>query len=315
MKISRHLSAAFRTSIRTVVSCTAFWMAQSPVLPVSLQSPLLAQSAEQASDTERPRARIDGDAQLTAPVGMFAPISQVYFPGTELMPDPGIGAAAGLMVIRVDGVYPHGDGFRYDLSWSGERPGEFDLTQWLRRRDGTPTTDLPALPVKVTSLLAPERFTPNDLRPPAGGWVGGYRVMLALLGVFWLAGLAALLWFRPKAPGTGAAQSSGRSRLEQIRGQLEAVLGRGELSTADKASLETLIMGFWREQRKLTALEPAALLQTLLADPDSGPLLRQLERWLYDRPQRADSAELQDLLLPLQKLVEQSEQSTERAVR
>ena len=315
MKISRHLSAAFRTSIRTVVSCTAFWMAQSPVLPVPLQSPLLAQSAEQASDTERPRARIDGDAQLTAPVGMFAPISQVYFPGTELMPDPGIGAAAGLMVIRVDGVYPHGDGFRYDLSWSGERPGEFDLTQWLRRRDGTPTTDLPALPVKVTSLLAPERFTPNDLRPPAGGWVGGYRVMLGLLGVFWLAGLAALLWFRPKAPGTGAAQSSGRRRLEQIRGQLEAVLGRGELSTADKASLETLIVGFWREQRKLTALEPAALLQTLLADPDSGPLLRQLERWLYDRPQRADSAELQDLLLPLQKLVEQSEQSTERAVR
>lgn len=311
MKLSRRLPAVFRT----IIFCSAFWATQCQFLPVPVQSLLFAQSVEQDSAPERPRARIDGDAQLTAPVGMFAPISQVYFPGTELIPDPGTGAAAGLMVIRVDGVYPHGDGFRYDLSWSGERPGEFDLTQWLRRRDGTPTTDLPALPVKVTSLLAPERFTPNDLRPPASGWVGGYRVLLGLLGFFWLAGLAALLWFRPKAPGTEAALSSGRTRLEQIRGQLEAVLGRGELCTADKASLETLIVGFWREQRQLTALEPADLLQTLLNDPDSGPLLRQLERWLYDRPQRADSAELQDLLLPLQKLVEQSEQSAEGAGR
>jgi len=301
--------------MRTAVSCTAFWTAQGQVLPVPFQSPLYAQAAEQASAAARPQARIDGDATLSAPVGMFAPISQVYFPGTELIPDPGTGAAAGLMVIRVDGVYPHGDGFRYDLSWSGEKPGEFDLTQWLRRRDGTPTTDLPALSVKVTSLLAPERFTPNDLRPPASGWVGGYRVLLGLLSVFWLAGLAALFWFRPKGTRSGSAQSTGRSRLEQIRTQLETVLGRGELSTADKASLETLIVGFWREQRKLTALEPATLLHTLLADPDSGPLLRQLERWLYDRPQRADSAELQDLLLPLQKLVEQSEQSVEGTSR
>jgi hypothetical protein len=74
-----------------------------------------------------------------------------------------------------------------------------------------------------------------------------------------------------------------------------------------------LIVGFWREQRKLAELEPAVLQQTLLSDPESGPLLRQLERWLYDRPQRGDAAELADLLLPLQQLVERSEQSTERA--
>ncbi|MFM7058961.1 MAG: hypothetical protein ACKO2P_18785 [Planctomycetota bacterium] len=277
--------------------------------------PAAATNAVAADRPARPRARIDGDAQLAAPVGMVAPIRQVFFPGTELIPDPGSGPAAGLMVVRMDGVYPHGDGFRYDVSWSGEKPGEFDLTQWLRRKDGTSTADLPELPVKVTSLLAPERFTPNDLRPPSGGWVGGYRVLLGLLGFFWLAGLAALLWFRPKASGTGSDPSTGRSRLEQIRGQLEAVLGRGELSTADKASLETLIVGFWREQRRLTALEPAILLQTLLADPESGPLLRQLERWLYDRPQRADAAELQDLLAPLQRLVDQSEQSVDRSSR
>lgn len=273
----------------------------------------VAQSADPSEPAERPQARIDGDAELTAPVGMFAPITQVFFPGTELIPDPGTGSAAGLIVIRIDGVYPHGDGFRYNITWSGEKPGEFDLTQWLRRRDGTSTADLPSLSVNVTSVLAPERFTPNELRPPSSGWVGGYRVLLGLLGFLWLAGLAAFIWFRPQTSGNGLSESSGRSRLEQIRLQLEAVMSRGELSTADKASLETLIVGFWREQRKLAELEPAVLQQTLLSDPESGPLLRQLERWLYDRPQRGDAAELADLLLPLQQLVERSEQSTERA--
>jgi len=272
-----------------------------------------AQSADQSETSERAPARIDGDAQLTAPVGMFAPITQVFFPGTELIPDAGTGSAAGLIIIRIDGVYPHGDGFRYNMTWSGEKPGEYDLTQWLRRRDGTSTADLPALPVNVTSVLAPERFTPNELRSPSSGWVGGYRVLLGLLVFFWLAGLAAFIWFRPQTSVNGSSGASGRSRLEQIRVQLEAVISRGELSTADKASLETLIVGFWREQRKLAELEPVALQQTLLSDPESGPLLRQLERWLYDRPQRGDAAELADLLLPLQKLVERSEHSTERA--
>lgn len=273
----------------------------------------VAQSGDPSEPSVRPQARIDADAVLTAPVGMFAPITQVFFPGTELIPDPGTGPAAGLIVIRIDGVYPHGDGFRYNITWSGEKPGEFDLTQWLRRRDGTSTADLPSLSVNVTSVLAPERFTPNELRPPSSGWVGGYRVLLGLLGFLWLAGLAAFIWFRPKTSGNDSSESSGRSRLEQIRLQLEAVMNRGELSTADKASLEMLIVGFWREQRKLAELEPAVLQQTLLSDPESGPLLRQLERWLYDRPQRGDAAELADLLLPLQQLVERSEQSTERA--
>ncbi len=316
MKFSACLPAARPAIIRlSLLLCAAL---VATLLPPHQHAILFAQSTEppaSPASPQRPQARIDGNAQLSAPVGMVAPISQVFFPGTELVPDPGSGPSAGLIVIRVDGVYPHGDGFRYDFSWSGEKPGEFDLTRWLRRRDGTSTADLPKLTVKVTSLLAPERFTPNDLRPPSGGWVGGYRTLLGLLTFFWLAGLVALLWFRPQPTGTGSAQSSGRSRLEQIRSQLETVLGKGELSTADKASLETAIIGFWREQRKLTTLEPAALLQTLLDDPEAGPLLRQLERWLYDRPRRADAAELHDLLLPLQQIVDQTEPSAARSDR
>lgn len=292
-------------------------MAQTPAAAFAqaTQQPAAANQAESSpppAPPARPQARIDGDAKLTAPVGMFAAISQVFFPGTELIPDTGSGPTAGLIIIRIDGVYPHGDGFRYNLTWSGEKPGSFDLTQWLRRRDGTSTADLPPLPVKVTSVLEPERVTPNELRPPASGWVGGYRVLLGLLGFFWLVGLGALLWFRPKAPTAAASQSSGRSRLEQIQARLEAIVGQEQLTSSEKASLESTIVAFWREQRKLHSLEPAVLLQTLLADPESGPLLKQLERWLYDRPQRADAAELADLLLPLRKLVEQSEKPAER---
>ncbi|MEY3460019.1 MAG: hypothetical protein RL215_3176, partial [Planctomycetota bacterium] len=79
------------------------------------------------------------------------------------------------------------------------------------------------------------------------------------------------------------------------------------------ARLELLVVAFWREHRQLGQLSPSALLNALRSDPDSGPLLRQLERWLYDRPQRTDAAELADLLLPLQRIVEHSAVVAERS--
>lgn len=267
----------------------------------------------QAADDSPARARIDGDAQLSAPVGMFASISQVFLPGSELVPDPTAGPNAGFMVIRIDGVYPHGDGFRYDLTWSAEKPGTFNLTDSLRRRDGTATDNLPAIPVTVSSSLAPDRFIPNPLRPVGGGWIGGYRTLMGLLGFLWLAGLVAFFWFRPKSPPPAPVENTSHTRLQQIREQLEAVIQSEQLAPSDKARLELLVVAFWREHRQLGQLSPSALLNALRSDPDSGPLLRQLERWLYDRPQRTDAAELADLLLPLQRIVEHSAAVAERS--
>lgn len=259
-----------------------------------------------------PAARVDGDAQYSASVGMFGSIKQVFLPGTELIADPAIGPNAGFIVVRIDGVYPHGDGFRYDLTWSVEKPGRFNLSQSLRRRDGTSADNLPTIFVDAVSSLAPDRFTPNPLRPLAGGWIGGYRVLLGLLAFFWLAGLFAFYWFRPKPPAPAVPENTAQSRLQQIREQLEAIIRSEILATSDKARLELLIVAFWREQRQLAHLTPEALHQALRSDSDSGPLLLQLERWLYDRPQRTDAAELADLLQPLQRMVDRVSVAAER---
>ena len=295
--------------------CSLIHVAAQDAPPASDQTSAAANAASQpvvpADGSEEP-ARIDGDAQRSAAVGMFGSIKQVFLPGTELIPDPAVGPNAGFIVIRVDGVYPHGDGFRYDLTWSAEKPGRFNLSQSLRRRDGTASDNLPTILVEARSSLASDRFTPNPLRPVAGGWIGGYRVLLGLLAFFWLAGLFAFYWFRPRPPAPAVPENTALSRLQQIREQLDVIIRSETLAPADKARLELLIVAFWRELRQLEHAEPATLLTALRNDPDSGPLLIQLERWLYDRPQRTDAAELADLLLPLQRMVELHRPTAER---
>ncbi len=39
---------------------------------------------------------------------------------------------ANLVVIRIDAVYPHADGFRYDLTWPAMEAGTYDLAKFLR---------------------------------------------------------------------------------------------------------------------------------------------------------------------------------------
>ncbi len=306
----------FLLSISIVPTCPAHAAQDPPAADVQpspdAQPPQPTAPVDVTPDNPLPTARIDGEAQRSAPVGMFGSIKQVFLPGTELIPDPTIGPNAGFIVIRLDGVYPHGDGFRYDLTWSAEKPGQFNLSQSLRRRDGTPADNLPTILVEATSSLPADRFIPNSLRPVAGGWIGGYRVLLGLLAFFWLAGLFAFYWFRPRPPAPAVHEDTAQSRLQQIREQLESIIRSETLAAPDKARLELLIVAFWREQRQLDHLDPAALLVALRSNPDSGPLLLQLERWLYDRPQRTDAAELADLLLPLQRMADQPSTASER---
>ena len=112
-----------------------------------------AAAAAKAPTESQVAARVDGDAELSAVVGMRASITQVFFPGSELQPLDGGGTADRDFAIRFDAVYPHGDGFRYDLTWTGFRPGQFNLSRYLQRKDGTAVDALPKLMVTVTSEI------------------------------------------------------------------------------------------------------------------------------------------------------------------
>lgn len=270
-------------------------------------------AADSSGTPSKAQARIDGRAELSANVGMRAVIAQVFFPGTELQPVDDGGTADRDVVLRIDAAYPHGDGFRYDLTWTGFRPGRHDLSRSLRRKDGSSVTDLPALPVTVTSILPPDRLTLSPTPPAGGPWVGGYQSVMSLLAVLWVLGLGLILWTQKRQRqqvSTGPANPA-EQRLQQLRQLLTKAAG-GELDAAGRTALEALIFAFFREQRGLPEQSPQQLQAELQQDPVAGPLLRQLERWLYDRPGSVTAA-VEQLLLPLQQLAEQAARETSAA--
>ena len=283
----------FRVVLRTLIA-TALWL----ILPMG---------ADEVVSNSLVRARIEGKATLSANVGMTASIQQIVLPGTELIPASADDKTS-LVVIRIDAVYPHADGFRYDLTWSAMEAGTYDLSEFLARKDGSSTSDLPSIEVIAGSVLEPERIIPNVPKIPAGSSVGGYRTTIWIAAILWCAGLFAIfrLWPKNRKGILVGADNSPRTRLEQIRNLLNTAVSGGDFSVAEKVKLEGLVVGFWREHKQIQTLSVQSAVSALREDVEAGPLLKQLERWLYDRPQLAHGA-LADLLRPLQQMVERAE--------
>ncbi len=264
--------------------------------------------ADEVMSPDQPvRARIEGKSALSANVGMMASIQQIVLPGTELIPAIA-DEKANLVVIRIDAVYPHADGFRYDLTWSAMEAGTYDLAKFLARKDGSSMSDLPAIEVIAGSVLEPERIIPNVPKIPAGSSVGGYRTTVAIAAILWCAGLFAIfkLWLKNNKELPVGPDNSPRTRLEQIQNLLNLAVSGDSFSVADKVKLEGLVVGFWREHKQIQNLSAQSAVSTLREDVEAGPLLKQLERWLYDRPQLAHG-DVADLLRPLQQMVESAE--------
>ena len=258
-------------------------------------------------------ATVYGTAELTATVGMTGRITQLFLPGSELAAISPHGRE-NPVIIRIDATYPHGDGFRYDLTWSSDLPGDFNLAESLRRIDGSSPNDLPQISVSVSSVLAPERLTPNAVVLPQGGWVGGYRATITLLWILWAAGLAALGFrhLKNQRRPTGNVSADGACQLRAIRELLTQALSSESFSAAGKLQLEKLIISFWTTQKQLEELPPRELLAQLRNDHDAGPLLAELERWLYDRP-RADDRYISELLEPMQRILETASRQSDAA--
>ena len=125
-------------------------------------------------------------------VGMPARIEQLVLPGTELEAKP-IEDRRTPVVLRIVNSYPHGSAFRYDIVYYGLEPGEFDLKDSVRRKDGSPITDVPSIPIKIEPVLPPGQIEPHRLALAPAPFLGGYRLLLIVGGLVWAAGLAAIL--------------------------------------------------------------------------------------------------------------------------
>ena len=228
-------------------------------------------------------------------VGLPARIEAIVLPGSELEAAPT--DLRSPIVLRVAASYPHGSEFRYDLEFTGLDPGEYDLAKFLRRKDGTSSAELPAIPVSVRSTL-PAGFvkphTPGEGDHPG---VGGYRTFLIGGGIVWLAGLAAILWIgRRKRMEEEAARPRPKSLAEKLEPLVESALA-GKLSRAERAQLELGLVAYWRKRLGYEDKRPAETIPLLRQHPEAGPLLTSLEDWLH-RPGRREGVDVAALLAP-----------------
>jgi hypothetical protein len=226
----------------------------------------------------------------------------VVLPGPELEPTPHTDRKRPV-VIQALTAYPHGTAFRYDIEYYGLDPGSYNLTDYLRRKDGTPATGLPPLTVKVNPVRPPGQVEPNTLTIDDGPRVGGYRLMLLVGGVVWVLGLLAIVgWMLRPLFRSEKRVAYGRpvSLADRLRPLVEGAIA-GKLSQPELAGLERTLLAFWRKRLSLEAVEPAEAMRRMRNHPDAGPLLGQLETWLH-KPGPHEPVDVAALLRPYRDL-------------
>lgn len=204
------------------------------------------------------------------------------------------------LILRVEKIEPETNGqSRYYLHFIGLEPGSYVLADYLIRPDGSRPDEIGDVRLQVQSMLPEDHDGQLNAHVPRRfPFIGGYRALLATLGVVWVGGLVTFgVRGRKKAPVmVSPAPDPEPSFAERLRPLVEAA-AIGQLSIDGQASLERLLMGYWRERLGLPELRMAEALARLKAHSEAGAILRAVERWLH-QPGGVGGSEIKTLLQP-----------------
>lgn len=232
--------------------------------------------------------------ERVAGVGARAYIEQIVLPGTELMAAPTSLKAP--IAVRVLKVWPHGELLRYDLEWTGFEKGDHDLAKFLAHKDGSATTDLPSLPVSVTTLLDKGMAEPSEPPPVPAQRLSSYTTMQITAGVVWIVGLLAILLIGRRFQRRMGTPPPLPTLADRLRPLVQAVAS-GSADVAAKAELERVLVAFWRARLNLKHVNAGDALIMIRQHSEAGALLRQLDAWLH-MPTPPQSADWHSLLAP-----------------
>lgn len=232
-------------------------------------------------------------------VGMPVRIDGLVIDGPELEAVPWTDRKTPVAV-QIVNVYPHGTAFRYDIEYYGLEPGEYDLRNYLKRKDGSSIENVAAIPVTVISTLPAGQIVPRDLQTERTPGIGGYRALAIALGVMWVVGLVLLLWKRRKPVVDTAPKAKAETLADRLQPIVEAAV-QGKLEPAQRAELERLLLSYWRHRLDLDDVPAPQAIARLRQHPEAGELLRQLESWLH-RPDPPEQVNVAALLAPYRNL-------------
>ena len=255
---------------------------------------LVSHQAFLSAQEQTPAAELPS-VNATATVGFPVVLKQVLLPGSELTGRP-VESREAKVVVRVLDSFAHGDGFRYDLEVTGFEPGVHNLSESLVRKDGNATGDLPPVWVEITSQLPAGQVKPHQLSPTPPSITGYYTALMIAAAGLWILGLLGILfWGRGKE-----THLSGKDRKPTVADRLRPLLERaaaGKLNDDERASLERVLLAFWRKKLRLEKLPPAQLYPQLRQHPEAAGLLLQMEQWLH-APGASEGLDWQQLLEP-----------------
>lgn len=240
----------------------------------------------------------DAEDKTDPSVGAAGWIDQLVLPGTELEGKPL--DPQDEMVVRITRSFPHGEAFRYDIQFHGMEPGKFDLKDWLVRKDGSSTEDLPEIPVEIRSLLPPGQIEPNELE---SGWLpslGGYKNIAVLVTTGWIVVFLLLIFAGRKKPEIAQETIKPKSLAELLHARLEAATSNN-MDPKKYAELERMLFAFWSKRLNLENLSPEKAMTEIKQHKDAGPLMVQLEKWMHS-PTPDPNVDLGELVQPFKDL-------------
>ncbi len=271
------------------------WSAVKAMLPL-ITFGVLIFGGYPICNAQSPGSQRDGESSpIRLSVGETGSLTQVVLTGPKRITKPHDRESR--FVVRIDAVYPHGTDWRYDLSFYGLEPGRYNVADYLQTESGESVGGVEPLWVEVYSVLPRSKNTPHALEFQPTPRPGRYRELAVVAGVFWVIGLIALIW---GGRVRRRRQEEAASRRVTLADRLRPLVQRaeqGELTTAEQAELERLLISYWQRRLKLEAMPPAEMMARLREDEQAGPLLRQLEAWLH-RPQPQPPQDLEELLRP-----------------
>jgi len=216
-------------------------------------------------------------------VGMEGRV-EMTLPGTLLEARPV--EPKSLIILRIADTRPHGTLIHYDLRYVGLVPGKYDLRNYLMRKDGSPTNDLPAIPVEIAKLL-PEKHDGLLLAQTEKPlpFLGGYRALIIAVVAIW-ALVFIPLWLagRRRETGTPVQAPTPTPTLADRLQPLVQQAAEGKLSLDGQAQLERLLLNHWRERLDLGKTDMVEAVRRLRQHSEGGALLRELENWLHRPP-------------------------------
>lgn len=230
-------------------------------------------------------------------IGLPLTLTDLYIPGGQAQPKPRPNREPPL-VLRLLATKPAADGFRYDLEIYGLEAGTYNVADYLEPLDPATPPRFPTIPLTITSELPPGLPRPTEVTSTPPAPIGGYRTLAWTIGLLWLLGLLALLFWKRHHHSEQTTQTAPPTLAERLH-ELITKASHGALDTNEQATLERLILGHWKQRLpELNTLPPAEALAKLRHHPQAGPLIKQLEHWLHSKNGNVATDEIDALLTP-----------------